>query len=61
MNRQEFEAHYIAKHFHESLRLEELTYRDCVRWMQENWIGDRYKDEDIQSDWEQRNTSHDQD
>lgn len=60
MNRASFEAHYIAKHFHEALRLEEITYRDCLKWMQDNWLGNKYYDEEIQESyknwlWSQHN------
>lgn len=48
MKRSAFEAQYIAKHFHEALRLEEINYPDCLKWMQDNWLGNKYNDEEIQ-------------
>ncbi len=51
MNREQFEAQYIAKHFGEALRLEEISYRDCLKWMQDNWLGHKYNDEEIQEAW----------
>jgi len=51
MNREQFEAQYIAKHFGEALRLKEITYRDCLRFMQDAWLGHKYIDSEIQASW----------
>lgn len=51
MSRKEFEAMYIAKHFAEALRLEEMLYRDCISWLAEHWTGSGYSDPEIQAEW----------
>ena len=49
--RQQFESLYIAKHFCEALRLEEMQYRDALKWMQDEWLGNKYKDPEIEQEW----------
>jgi hypothetical protein len=51
MNREQFEAAYIEKHFETALKLEEITYRACLKWMQDEWLGNKYNDEEIQEAW----------
>jgi hypothetical protein len=46
-NREEFESQYIAKHFSDS----ELSYRERKKWMQDEWLGHKYNDVEIQIAW----------
>lgn len=46
-NREEFENQYIAKHFANS----ELSYRECKKWMADEWLGHKYNDVEIQEAW----------
>ena len=49
--RQQFEADYIAKHFGEALRLEEMQYRDALEWVMFHRLGNVYVDEEINKEW----------
>lgn len=51
--RQQFESQYIAKHFGEALRLEEMQYRDALEWVMFQRLGDIYVDEEINKEWQQ--------
>jgi hypothetical protein len=51
MNREQFEAAYIAKHFEAALKNKEFTFRELQKWMQDNWLGNKYNDEEIQEAW----------
>lgn len=51
--RQRFEAQYISRHFADALRLEEMQYRDALKWMQDEWLGHKYNDPEIEQEWQQ--------
>lgn len=49
--REQFEAQYISKHFETALKNKEFTFRELKKWMQDEWLGNKYNDAEIQIAW----------